>query len=367
MVAKEAVMSLAHLTVPQAGQVLLQRLSDFEREILSGRSTYDPEEQQEMLDRICDALARLGTPDAVRGVVRHGFRKEGQLGETTKRLGILAGCDLGDNYGELEKLTHALKEMLPGKLLGLVFGRRTGQVSHLVRALSGTPEQIVYNLFEEIVQRFPDQEFTELAGTALARFRSGSPAESETPEGFSGDLELFGLPTLMQSLADSDQTGRLVISERNGRDRAILDFAGGEITRCEVGRLRGMDAACQLFERPQPGTFRFENIPPESQENNSGGVLSVISTLMEAMRRHDEFQEDRALVPDGATFMPTATPPTPLEDEKDKEFMRGVWREASRGTAPESCEGALGGDAYRVRKLYVHWLETGALKRKPAA
>jgi hypothetical protein len=309
----------------------------------------------------------MGTPDAVRGVVRHGFRKEGPLGETTRRLGILAGCNLGDNYGELEKLTQALKDMLPGRLLGLVIGRRIGQVSHLVRALSGTPEPPVCNLFEEIVRRFPDQDFAEQAGTALARFRSGPAVEAETPEGFSGDLELFGLPTLMQSLADSDQTGRLVISERNGRDRAILDFAGGEITRCEVGRLRGMDAACQLFERPQPGTFRFESTPPESRENNSGGVLSVISTLMEAMRRHDEFQEDRALVPDGATFMTTATPPTPPEDETDKEFMRGVWREASRGTAPESCEGALGGDAYRVRKLYVHWLETGALKRKPAA
>ena len=53
--------------------------------------------------------------------------------------------------------------------------------------------------------------------------------------------------------------------------------------------------------------------------------------------------------------------------ESDKEFATAVWREAARGTAPESCEGAVNGDAYRVRQLYAHWLECGALERRPAA
>ena len=44
-----------------------------------------------------------------------------------------------------------------------------------------------------------------------------------------------------------------------------------------------------------------------------------------------------------------------------------VWHEAGKGTAPETCEGIVGTDSYRVRKLYAHWLEQGALKRRPAA
>jgi hypothetical protein len=47
--------------------------------------------------------------------------------------------------------------------------------------------------------------------------------------------------------------------------------------------------------------------------------------------------------------------------------VEAVWREASRGTAPESCEGLSGSDSYRVRRLYAHWLESGVLTRRPAA
>jgi hypothetical protein len=61
-----------------------------------------------------------------------------------------------------------------------------------------------------------------------------------------------------------------------------------------------------------------------------------------------------------------ATPALPKQ-ETDKKFAKSVWREAAQGTAPETCEGAVDGDAYRVRKLYAHWLESGALKRRPAA
>jgi hypothetical protein len=87
---------------------------------------------------------------------------------------------------------------------------------------------------------------------------------------------------------------------------------------------------------------------------------------MEAMRRDDEFQRDRAVIPDGSSMRPADAKPTVPKTESDKAFADRVWREAARGTAPESCEGVTG-DAHRVRRLFVHWFETGALARRPTA
>jgi hypothetical protein len=366
MITKEAVGALAHLSLPQAEQVLIDRLDAFEREASVEDPAYGPEELLEILDRTCAALAVLGTDAAVRSLVEHAFRREPGLGETLRRLQHLAACNLVRHPGPRETLLGTLKKMLPTKVMGLVVGRRVRELSHLIRALSNTPDPDVVRLLEEIAERFSGQDFAEQARDTLAAFHSKA-ASGPAVEELSGDLDLFGLPTLLQSMAESELTGRLTIAERNGRDRAVLFLSAGKIARCDVGRLSGTDAVCQLFERPRPAVFRFcrassnETVPCEEEP------LSVMPTVLEAMRRHDEFHEDRALIPDGISLMPTGKPPTQPKGETDKEFVRAVWREAARGTAPETCEGAVTSDAYRVRRLYAHWYERGALARRPAA
>ncbi len=365
MVTKEAVGALANLSLPQVDRVLAQRLADFELYAVQGGSDYTGEEMLEILDRTCAALARRGTRDAVCALVAHARRQEPQLGDTVGRLRHLSACDLTGS-DQLQALLDRLAKSLPARLLGVVLGRRDPESTALVQALSGTPEPGVRRLFEEIVERYPGREFANAAREALAKFRSGPQPEAQAAEGISGDLELFGLPTLLQSLADSRQTGRLVISERNGHDRAVMVFHDGKIAGCEEGQLRGMDAACQLIERPRPGNFRFEKAGP-GEIAPRGDTMDVLPLLLEAIRRHDEFQEDRALAPDGASLVPTGAAPSVPEDEGDRDLVQAVWREAARGTAPESCEGLVRRDAYRVRRLYAHWLESGALKHRPAA
>jgi hypothetical protein len=367
MITKEAVGALANLSLPKAEKVLIDRMSEFEQEALSGDPIYGPEEMLEILDRTCAALAQLATPKAIHSVVEHAYRKEPELGQTLGRLQHLAGCDLAHNHEQLQRICDTLRKMLPAKILGMVLGRRMLEVSYLVRTLSGTSDPGVHELLEAIVERYPDQDFAEQARVALSAVQAKPGPEPAQGEELSGDLEVFGLPTLLQSMAGSELTGRLVILERNGSERANVYFSGGKIHHCEVGRLRGLDAMCQLFERPRSATFRFEKVPPSDLTPQSGEMLDVTSVIMEAMRRHDEFQEDRALVPDGTSLMPTQAPKSLPEKESDVEFANAVWREAARGTAPETCEGAVNGDAYRVRQLYAHWLECGALERRPAA
>jgi hypothetical protein len=364
MVTKEAVGALALIPLPTAEQTLVNRLGAFELGAIEETLAYDPEEILEILDRTCAALTRLGTPGALQTVVGHGFRKESELGDTLRRLQHLGSCDLGGLPDELGKLLETLRKKLPGRLLGVVGGRRALEITHLIRSLSGTPLPEVQRLFEEIVERFPDREFTEHAASALTKFRAKTAHGSDSPQAMKGDLELFGMPNLLQSMADSEMTGRLVVSDAKGRDRGRLRMNKGKIRHCEVGKLRGLDAVCQMFERPQPGSFHFEKTSSDAPASGGDEDLDVVSTILEAMRRHDEFQQDRALVPDGSSLMPGDARPKRPEEEEDKAFAAAVWREAKKGTAPESCEGIIG-DAYRVRRLYTHWLESGALKFRP--
>jgi hypothetical protein len=367
MITKEAVGALAQLSIRRAEQVLVERLAAFEQQAVSRESAYDSEEMLEILDRTCAALALRGTSNAVCCVVDHAHRREPELGQALRRLHHLAACDLARHPEQLERLLDSLRKMLPAKVMGLVLGRRAKDVPHLIRALSGTSEPSVRQLFGEIVERFSGQDFVEPAREALTAPQSKPPPGAEASEELSGDLDVFGLPTLLQSMAESELTGRLVISEPNGRDRAVLLFSGGEIASCEVGRLCGLDAVCQLFERPRPATFRFQKTLSSDPIPGGEGTMRVIQTVLEAMRRHDEFHEDRAVVPDGVSLMPTDKTPSLPKAKIDHKFARAVWRQAARGTAPETCEGAVNSDAYRVRRLYAHWFECGALKRRPAA
>jgi len=366
MVAKEAVGALTLLTLPKVQKVLLERLTDFEQQALTGPLQYKVEETEEMLDRTCAALAKLGTRPALRRVVDHAFRTEARLGETLPRLQHLGNCNLNRDPDLIRRLLESLQAMLPARLFGVVLGRRVQQAVYLVKALSGTSEPEVIAMFEKIIERFPDLEIAEQAREAMIRFRSGSSSEAASPTSLTGDLELFALPSLLQSIADSERTGRLTISEPNGSARAVLYLFKGKIVASEVGRLRGLDAVCQLFERPKPGTFSFEHVSTDDVAAQSHKPLDVMSTIMEAMRRDDEFQRSRAVIPDGSSMKPTDAKPTLPKTESDQEFARSVWREAVRGTAPETCEGVIG-DAYRVRQLFVHWYETGALTLRPTA
>jgi hypothetical protein len=86
--------------------------------------------------------------------------------------------------------------------------------------------------------------------------------------------------------------------------------------------------------------------------------------ILEAVRRHDEFQMAKALVPDDMKLGPAGVKPTRPEDEPDQELLRFVWARALSGVTPALCEADCRVDCYRVRRMYAHWLEEGALKQR---
>ena len=82
---------------------------------------------------------------------------------------------------------------------------------------------------------------------------------------------------------------------------------------------------------------------------------------MEGMRRYDEYERARALVPDATVLLPTGVRPTAPPGESDGAFVRELWGRLKNGGTAAACEEAVAADGYRIRTLLAHWLQEGAV------
>ena len=104
-------------------------------------------------------------------------------------------------------------------------------------------------------------------------------------------------------------------------------------------------------------------VPRKSPEKSGEQSLpDLAAVLSEGMRRYDELQRARAIVPDFALLRrkgPRPTPPT--SGDEDAELLDQIWQKTANGASPEECEAACRTDSYRVRTLLARWTEEGAL------
>jgi hypothetical protein len=237
-----------------------------------------------------------------------------------------------------------------------------------VQAVAGTPTPEVRSILQAVVQRFPSHPPGPQAAKALAKLEPSAPGPSA--EALSGDLELFALPNLLQSLQASESTGDLVLFDRSQARQGSISMARGRVVRCEAGRLRGPDAVYQMLEKPFPGTFAFRSTGGAGKGASSSPAsppadsLEVVELILEGLRRHDEYHQARAAAPDGIVLEPAGVAALRPEGESDDAFARTVWDRAAAGTPPEACESEVATDAYRVRRLYAAWIEQGALRAR---
>jgi hypothetical protein len=353
---------------PGVEQALVMRLEQIERALGDKKDDTSADELRGLLDRIASGLARQGTPTAHRALLKHAFNRRPAMGNALERLEELSGHDLSDDPEIVEMLLKALRREVPMKVLGFVMPKNESHIVHLARALAQTPTPGVKQALERIAAGYPGREFAREIETILAGFEAMAlPArKTEGPRGLSGDIELFGLPNLLQSLSDSKVTGTLTLRTPDDETFAKIELRDGRIQGCSHGRLHGEDAFYQLFETPSPGTFDFRPDTPPPDATDQPPLIEVQNGLLEALRRYDEFQMARAMAPDDVELCATGQKPTAMEGETDVEFLRGVWSRASKGTSPAACEAALPVDSYRVRRLYAHWLESGALRSAAA-
>ncbi len=362
-VIKEAIAVLGQHRHPRTEQILIARVSEIEDALLGGRTVpYEPGELLGLLDRTVGMLARWTSSGARRCVVDHALRRKPPLGDTLARAADLGSQDLAAEPELLARLITALRDECPTRVFGLTVTskRRDAAISQLITAVSGTTAPVVREVLAEIADHFADQPFAASATRALLRFEAAAVPEKAPAASLTGDLGVFGLPTLLQNLADSRLTGLLTLSRTDGGAAATVRYANGMMSEARVGAMTGSTALFALLERPQVDRFAFVNAPPAQPE--AGAELhDVLPLLMEGMRRFDELQQAAALVPDGARLKPTDVKPSRKPGEADLELMRSVWLKAVAGATPAAIEAEIPIDPYRIRRVFEHWVEEGSL------
>jgi len=360
-VIKEAATALGLIKSDASVKLLTTRLAEFEAMLLrNDTSVHSTAEMQKLLDRIISALARIGTSAALLTIARHGMNANPLLGDTRARLAALAQHDLSFDESTVAVLLKALRQEIPGKLLGRLLPKKQDSTVRLIEALSGTPSEETEAVFRDIAHRFPDHDVGRAAAQVLAKW---SPAETPAradAASLTGALEFFGLPSIVQSLGEMRASGMLTLMNKQKQAVAKLVFTDGKFLNAQMGQIRGDEALYQALERPLTGTFAFVPYPPEKLVSDIV-PREIMGLLLEGMRRNDELQRFIALVPDDVTLTKTNVKPTPHEEEADPALVREVWMKASSGANIAECERQLATDSYRVRRLVAHWLEQGAL------
>lgn len=361
MSAKEALGALGQMHERTAECALLDRLHDLESEL--SRSGGNAEDW-EFLDRLCSALARHGTQQAIRAIAGHAFKRHNAFGDTMARIEHLGWIDLSVDAEQLSILVKMIRELVPKKVLGLSMKRPPAELAPLVQAVSGTPTVEVRAALEAVAATLASHPIAEAANKALAKLgpKSGTAA---TGDALTGDLELFGLPGLLQSLQGSESSGELTLVDRKQEAMGTIGLAQGRITKCTAGKLSGEAAAYLLFERPVPGTFSFRaTSAAQAPRSKDHPALDPMQIILEGARRHDEYQRARAIAPDGLRLEPVGVPAVRPEDEDSAELAAKVWERASKGVTPDGCEHEIEIDPFRVRRLYAFWIEQGALRAR---
>jgi hypothetical protein len=360
---KEAVANLGQLRHERAETALLALLGELEKLLLKpGETAYDPREIRLILDRVVAALARRGSAKARHAVVEHALKKKGELGDTIARLSELAGQDLSADTDVVERLLAALKANAPRRVLGIVLHPNDQNAKHLIEALSTTPAPAVRQALEDLARRFPNLDVGKTASRALASLGSSFRIPETPYDTRSGELELFGLPRLIQDLGDSGLSGSISFKDAAGEAVGEIVLSGGKMKACRTRGLTGEEAFYQLLEKPFEGSFVFQRRPPEaSGEKPPDSLPDFLNLCLEGMRRHDELQQAAALVPDDLKLKPTEVRPEHHADELDGMLINRLWNLVSGGATPRECEAALKADSYRIRRQLAHWMETGAL------
>ena len=194
--------------------------------------------------------------------------------------------------------------------------------------------------------------------TATKRRRPAATSSGHDTTRLAADL----LPALLFELTESESSGSLLLEDRDHAEAGLVTLAGGQLSAAQTGALTGVDALWALLETYEGGTAVWQARPKLRSTPLFETARPMRELVLEGLRRRDERQLARSIVPDAARYVVRAPVPRPHPEESDGLLTRDVWAAAVAGQTPLDCERAVSTDPFRVRRLYLHWVEEGALE-----
>jgi hypothetical protein len=387
---RELVRYATQIDVEQATELLTTLLEPPVVAAAGRRAALESEQSSQWSLAFEQVLTRLAQSDqhsVRRLVLKYYLETDGRTGISTAPLAVLGRRDLATEPDTVARLLALLKRHLPSRWISWIRKPREYPLLDFVRALSGTSSPQVRSVLAQVARRFPTRSFGVVAIEAVGQREAVSPPEPAVrAKGeavtaalesdillLEGELHSFNLPSLIQHLEASSATGVLELLNSAEFVEGTATFVRGQLFHCQAGLLRGKEALYALLEKPVFGRFRVrgsaaaEPAVETAEGEAAAGPLPVVPTLLEGMKRYDEYQQLRLLVPDDTVFLPTGERPGRPEGEDDPEFVRQVWAEAVFGKTAAQCEASIAADPYRTRRLLAYWMADGILREVSAA
>lgn len=279
--------------------------------------------------RKVELFGALSGPDLAR------FAEAGQVADLGPGACLFSPDDPADRIHlildgviEITRVTRDHDEPVP--VAYLTAGELIGDMALLTRASrrSGArvPESarvwtLTSAVFEELAAQVPGfgMSVARVFAYRLEDFIKHMRRQQARRKELSGHLRYFDMPTVVQTLVSSAQTGILTITDGAGESYAEVLLIDGEIERARCAQLHGEEAFYEIFVGPEDGGFHFRTVAvPDADATSTTPVAPTsMNLLMEAMRRLDELTEAASGLPQAESPLEATVEPNDIQWEDD--------------------------------------------------
>lgn len=280
-------------------------------------------------------IFRIGDPSDTIYVIKSGVVEICRAKGDREGLSVVAYLGESDPIGEMAIMTGSSRASLA----------RVPQRAEILRIEKGT--------FMGLLSRIPELSIS-LLGVLSKRLEDGIRKQRAAAryQHLSGNLKYFDLPTIIQTLATSERTGTLTITDQGERVFAMIYLETGKVLYAKVGHLRGEEAFYQVFQSPVQDAFTFKGgSPPAEFEVETQVGTTTMGLLMEAARQQDELKVMKAHYADPNRAFRPQSETLSWNDDETKDLAREIWARVHRDQTIAQMVRELPVCEYRIYKV----------------
>lgn len=280
-------------------------------------------------------IFRIGDPSNAIYVIKSGVVEICRAKGDREKMAVAAYLGEGDPIGEMAIMTGSSRASLA----------RVPQRAEILK--------IEKRVFMELLNQIPELSIT-LLEILSKRLEDGLRKQRAAAryQHLSGNLEYFDLPTIIQTLASSERTGTLTITDHFEQVFAVLYFETGKVLYATLGHLRGEEAFYQLSQSPVQDAFTFKGGTPPAEFAEEVEIgTTTMGLLMEAAHQQDELKVLKATYTDPNRVFHPQSEELSWDDEETKSLAQEIWTRLHRGETIAEMVRQISTCEYRIYKV----------------
>jgi CRP-like cAMP-binding protein len=280
-------------------------------------------------------IFKIGDPSDAIYLIKSGVVEICRAKGEHEKMAVVAYLGEGDPIGEMAIMTGSSRASLA----------RVPQRAEILR--------IDKKVFIDLLNHIPELSMA-LLEVLSKRLEDGLRKQRAAAryQHLSGNLEYFDLPTIIQTLATTERTGTLTITDQFEQVFAMLYLEAGKILYARLGHLRGEDAFYQLFQSPVQDAFSFKGgLPPREFEEEEEIGTTTMGLLMEAAHQQDELMALKAAYSDPSRVFQPQGDALSWDDKDTSALAQQIWDRVHRGETIAQMLGEVPMCEYRIYKV----------------